>query len=507
MSNFFRGIIRASSFFRKEIFEILRQPRLVATLVLGPFLILFIFGIGYRDQPRSLRTLFVAQANSAIAAADIQKYGESMGSLLIYAGVTADQNEALDRLRGGQVDLVIVEPADAISTIKNSQQAVITLYQHEIDPVQVGYIINLGRLFVGEVNKQVLRAFAVQAQKDAVTVHANLQEAHQNVSAMRQAVQSGDEVLAQQKQQDLASNVDIVSLAAGVSLGLLDSLQQTNGTNGGDAGTVQSIIADLRQNTNQLGSSTGNQDERLARIDKIDTDITDLDARLAEFQSIDPSIIVSPFRSETKSVANVQPTVSDFFAPAVLALLLQHLAVTFAALSIVRERNVGTMELFRVSPLSAAEALFGKYISYMLFGGVIAALLSALLAFVLHVPMLGNWWYFALVIAAVLFTSLGIGFAISIVSQTDSQAVQYSMIILLASVFFSGFIMSLDMLLPPVRVISWLLPTTYGTLLLRDITLRGVDPNWTLLGGLVAIGLALMLVSWRLMRRLIGSSQ
>ena len=54
MGNFFRGIIRASSFFRKEIFEILRQPRLVATLVLGPFLILFIFGIGYRDQPRSL---------------------------------------------------------------------------------------------------------------------------------------------------------------------------------------------------------------------------------------------------------------------------------------------------------------------------------------------------------------------------------------------------------------------------------------------------------------------
>jgi hypothetical protein len=52
-----------------------------------------------------------------------------------------------------------------------------------------------------------------------------------------------------------------------------------------------------------------------------------------------------------------------------------------------------------------------------------------------------------------------------------------------------------------------LLPTTYGTLLLRDITLRGVDPNWTLLGGPIAIGVALMLVSWRLMRRLIGSSQ
>jgi len=506
MGNFFRGMIRASSFFRKEIFEILRQPRLVATLVLGPFLILFIFGIGYRAQSRALRTLFVAQPNSTLAQ-DIQQNKKSMGSWLIYAGVTGDQKEALDRLNRRQVDLVIVEPGDAYNTIKKNQQAVFTLYHHEIDPVQVSYINYLGWLYADVVNQLVLRSFAVQGQRDAANLHNNLQEAHQNVSTMRQAVQSGDETLAQQKQQGLSSNVDAVSLAVGASLGLLDSIQQTKGTNGGNADPVMSTLTDLRQNTNQLSDSPGTKDGRLARLDKIDKDLTDLDGKLAEFQSIDPSIIVSPFHSETKSMAPVQPSLSDFFAPAVLALLLQHLAVTFAALSIVRERNVGTMELFRVSPLSAAEALFGKYISYMLFGGVIAAILSALLAFALHVPMLGNWWYFALVIAAVLFTSLGIGFAISIVSQTDSQAVQYSMIILLASVFFSGFIMSLDMLLPPVRVISWLLPTTYGTLLLRDIALRGTDPNWLLLGGLAAIGLVLMLISWRLMRRLISSSQ
>jgi ABC-2 type transport system permease protein len=507
MGNFFRGIIRASSFFRKEIFEILRQPRLVATLVLGPFLILFIFGIGYHDQPRSLRTLFVIQPNSAISNQDIQQYGKSVDLLIIYAGVTDNQNEALNRLHRGEVDLVIVVPGDAISTIRNNQQAVFTVYHQQIDPAQVIYVKYLGWLYVGAVNQQVLRSFALQGQKDAINWHTSLQEAHQNASAMRQAMQSGDEALAQQKQQELAGNVDAVSLAVGTSLGLLDSLQQTKGTNGGNTDSVQSTLTDLRQNTNQLGNSTANKDERLTRLDQIDKDITDLDGKLAEFQSIDPSIMVSPFRSEIKNVATVQPSISDFFAPAVLALLLQHLAVTFAALSIVRERNVGTMELFRVSPLSAAEALFGKYISYMLFGGVIAAILSALLVFVMHVPMLGNWLYFTLVIAAVLFTSLGIGFAISIVSQTDSQAVQYSMIILLASVFFSGFIMSLDMLLPSVRIISWLLPTTYGTLLLRDIALRGVDPNWMLLGGLIAIGLVLMFISWRLMHRLITSSQ
>jgi ABC-2 type transport system permease protein len=506
MSNFLRGIIRASAFFRKEMFEILRQPRLVATLVLGPFLILFVFGIGYRTQSRNLRTLFVTQPDSPLTAQDIQKYSESMGTLLIYTGITSNQNEALDQLQRGQVDLVIVEPGNTARTVQNNQQAVFTLYHHEIDPVQVSYINYLGWLYVGVVNQQVLRSFATQGQMDAASLQTNLQEAHQNISDMRQAVQSGDETLAQQKKQGLVRNVDAVSLAVGVSLGLLDSLQQTKGPNSGSANPVPGTLSDLRQNTNQL-SDPGTQDERLARLDKIDKDITDLDGKLAEFRSLDPGIIVSPFRSETKSVANIQPSTSDFFAPAVLALLLQHLAVTFAALSIVRERNVGTMELFRVSPLSAAEALFGKYISYLLFGGVIAAILSALLVFALNVPMLGNWWNFALVIAAVLFTSLGIGFAISIVSQTDSQAVQYSMILLLTSVFFSGFIMSLDMLWEPVRIISWLLPTTYGTILLRDIALRGVEPNWALLGGLTAIGLVLMFISWRLMRRLITSSQ
>lgn len=508
MGNLFRSIIRSSSFLRKEIFEILRQPRLVATLVLGPFLILFIFGIGYRDQPRTLRTLFVATAKSAIPPQEIQQYGKTMSQMIAYSGVTDNLSDALAQLRQGQVDLVIVVPNDAATTIKNNQQAVFTLYHQEIDPSQVSYVDYLGWLYVGQVNQQVLRTFAEQGQKEAANLQASLKEAHQNVSALRQAVQAGNEAVAQQNQQALAGNVDALSKAVGASLTLLQGLQQAqnSGSATGDS-SVQNTLNDLSQNTTQVGNSAANQNDRLARIDQIDKEITDLDSKLSEFQGVDPYIIVSPFRNETKSTASVQPTVTHFFAPAVLALLLQHLAVTFAALSIVRERNVGTMELFRVSPLSAGEALFGKYISYMLFGGVIATILSLLLVYGLHVPMQGNWMYFAIVIAGVLFTSLGIGFTISIISQTDSQAVQYSMIILLASVFFSGFIMSLTLLWEPVRVISWLLPTTYGTFMLRDIALRGNDPNWLQLGGLIGLGLVFMAISWLLMRRLIASPQ
>ncbi|HET9907378.1 MAG TPA: hypothetical protein VFQ23_12070, partial [Anaerolineales bacterium] len=59
-------LIRISSFVSKELTEILRQPRLILTLVFGPFLIMFLFGLGYPEQNRTLRTTFVAEDPSAL---------------------------------------------------------------------------------------------------------------------------------------------------------------------------------------------------------------------------------------------------------------------------------------------------------------------------------------------------------------------------------------------------------------------------------------------------------
>ncbi|HMN61255.1 MAG TPA: hypothetical protein PJ988_12865, partial [Anaerolinea sp.] len=184
MASFHRGFIRASSFLRKEIFEVLRQPRLIATLVLGPFLILLIFGIGYRDQSRSLRSLFVTPPDSSISAQDVQEYSKTMAAVITNVGVTDDQAKALAQLHRGQIDLVIVLPGGAENTIRSNQQAVFTVYHQEIDPLQVNYITFQGWLFVGEVNQRVLRTFALQGQEVAAGLHTDLEEAHQNVDAM-----------------------------------------------------------------------------------------------------------------------------------------------------------------------------------------------------------------------------------------------------------------------------------------------------------------------------------
>jgi ABC-2 type transport system permease protein len=113
---------------------------------------------------------------------------------------------------------------------------------------------------------------------------------------------------------------------------------------------------------------------------------------------------------------------------------------------------------------------------------------------VLDVPLEGSAGAVAIVLGLVLVGSIGLGFLISLVSRNDTQAVQYAMIVLLASLFFSGFFLATDRLMYPAHIISWLLPATFGIGLLRDVMLRGTDLDRgtvTALAGYAAVVVAL----------------
>lgn len=509
MREFFRGRIRTSAFWSKEIAEVVRQPCLIFTLVIGPFLVLLIFGLGYENKAPTFTTLFVAQPGSALAE-HIDDYVAALGSNFVFAGVTGNQSEALDRLNRGEVDLVAVAPNDALEKVKANQQAECTIYQNELDPVKANWAKYYAYVYVNEVNRRVLASLIGEGKSDASKLQTEIRDAHANVAAMRQAFRQGDQAGASSSQQRLANNVDQLTLALGAGAAMLSGVQQTLGAPNNQAPAGQRPLGpleDARANVNGLNSNDQNVQARIDRLDPIDQDLTRPEQNLAEYQNIDPKVVVSPFSNQVKSVLPFEITPVGFFAPAVLVLLLQHLAVTLGALSIVGERTLGTMELFRISPLSAIEALLGKSVSYLLFSGFIAAVLVGLVVFVLHVPMLGDWVNLALVVGVLVFASLGIGSVISLLSQTDSQAVQYTMLVLIAGVFFSGFIMSLESLLLPARVVSSMLPTRYGIVLLRDIMLRGTVPSILIIAVLAAMGLGLYFISWVMLRRQISTAQ
>jgi ABC-2 type transport system permease protein len=216
---------------------------------------------------------------------------------------------------------------------------------------------------------------------------------------------------------------------------------------------------------------------------------------------VSPQVIASPTRAEPRNLAPINPNVVAFFAPAVLALVLQHMGVTLTALSLVRERLSGAMDIFRVAPVRALEILIGKYLAFAFFNLSIAAMLAFLLVGVLHVPMLSSPGDVALVVVLLSFASLGLGLLISTIVDSERQAVQLSMLVLLASVFFSGFVLPLDQFITPLRIAAYSLPVTHGIQLLQDLMLRGAtNQGWELLvlGG---IGVALFLLTSLTVRR------
>ena len=144
-------------------------------------------------------------------------------------------------------------------------------------------------------------------------------------------------------------------------------------------------------------------------------------------------------------------------------MIIQHLAITLTALSLVRERLSGQMDRFRVAPVTSMEVLIGKYVAYgVLSLAMVGGLVGALLVGVLGVPMLGGWLAFAGIVLLLTFASLGIGLLISLVVDSERQAVQLSMIVLLASVFFSGFVLPVTDFADWARYLAYALPVTEG---------------------------------------------
>lgn len=221
---------------------------------------------------------------------------------------------------------------------------------------------------------------------------------------------------------------------------------------------------------------------------------------------IPPEVIAAPTRAEPQNLAPISPNVVQFFAPAVLALVLQHMGVTLTALSLVRERISGAMDIFRVAPVRALEILIGKYLAYAFFNLSIAAAICFLLVGALHIPLLGTPGDVAIVVALLTFASLGMGLLISTIADSERAAVQLSMLVLLASVFFSGFVLPLDQFISWMRIAAYALPVTHGIQLLQDYMLRGATTEGWELEVLAGIGIFLFLVTSVTVRRNLRSA-
>ncbi len=382
-----------ASFTGKELREVLRRPGVLLSLIVGPFAIMFIFGLGYSGYREPFRTEIVIPEGNELPR-DPAYYEDLAPGRLEVVAVTDDAEAAEERLRDLETDLLIVAPENASEELREGRQTTIRVQWNQIDPVY-------------------------------------------------------DQL-------------------AGLATSILTS----------------SLNAEIVEQAAAEG-------------------ISFVEGELPAAANVPPDVIARPTTAETDNIAPSEPAVLNFFGPAVFALVIQHLAITLTALSMVRERLSGQMDRFRVAPVSSMELLVGKYIAYAALSLVVTAIVGALLVGVLGVPMLGGLPMFVGIVLLLTFASLGVGLLISLVADSERQAVQLSMLILLASVFFSGFVLPVSDFAEWTQYLAYLLPVTHGIATLQEHMLRGAVTDQWMLGALALIGVVLYVGSLLRLRRVL----
>ncbi len=392
-----QGLVRMASFTGKELREVMRRPGVLASLVLGPFLIMLLFGLGYSGYRAPFVTEIVIPAGSGLPR-DPEYYQELAPGRLDVVRISEDRDGVEQRLRDQQIDLMIAAPENAIAELRSGQQTTIRVAWNEVDPVYAQLAGLATSILVSSLNAQIIEQ----------------------------------------------------ATAAGISFA---------------EGELGPAVAD-----------------------------------------VPPEVVARPTTADTQNVAPTEPQVLSFFGPAVFALVIQHLAVTLTALSMVRERLSGQMDRFRVAPVSSMELLVGKYVAYAVLSLIMSGAVGALLVGVLGVPLLGGWALFAAIVLLLTFASLGVGLLISLIADSERQAVQLSMLVLLASVFFSGFVLPVSDFAEWMQYLAFLLPVTHGIATLQEAMLRGEVVELWMLGALLAIGAVLYVGSLGRLRRVLRTA-
>jgi ABC-2 type transport system permease protein len=159
--------------------------------------------------------------------------------------------------------------------------------------------------------------------------------------------------------------------------------------------------------------------------------------------------------------------------PALCGVILTMTMVIFTASAIVRERERGNLELLITTPVSPAELMAGKLLPYVVIGLIQTTLILVLGYWLFDVPVGGS--LVDLYFGALLFiaASLSLGLLISTIAQTQFQAMQMAIVIMLPSILMSGFMFPFEGMPAVAQGIAQVLPLTHFNEIIRGIVLRG----------------------------------
>jgi ABC-type multidrug transport system permease subunit len=225
-----------------------------------------------------------------------------------------------------------------------------------------------------------------------------------------------------------------------------------DGTDTNTAPAIQGVLQEV------LGDFQMKSRENM--IDTLPDEVFEMGRQLPESVRHQFGSAMTPWTIQSKILYNPDLKFIDFIIPGIVGLILQLLTVTLIASTITREREVGTLSQLLVTPLRQSEIVIGKVLPYL----VISLLLIASTIVLSH-------WHFgvkfrqplslALICLLFLLCSLGLGLLISAFSKTQTQAIQFSVFVLLPVFLLSGAFAPLEQLPDTVRMFAQLFPLTH----------------------------------------------
>ncbi len=169
--------------------------------------------------------------------------------------------------------------------------------------------------------------------------------------------------------------------------------------------------------------------------------------------------------------------------PSLIAFVLLISTMSIMSQAVVRERERGTLEQMFVTPISRGDYLVGKVTPYLITSVIQMTTVALVGRYWFKVPFNGQMWVLLLGLLLFMFTAVGLGLLISLVSRTRTQAQQTVMFIMIPSMVLSGFIFPIESMPPAIVPLTYLIPLRYAVIVMRSAFVKGsgfVDLFWPL---------------------------
>jgi len=187
----------------------------------------------------------------------------------------------------------------------------------------------------------------------------------------------------------------------------------------------------------------------------------------------------------------------NYNVPGVMATVITLLCLMLTSMSVVREREMGTMEQLMVSPLRPVELMLGKTIPFAVISFVDMVLVTLMGVFWFEVPIKGSLLVLFMGTSLYLLSVLGIGLFISTFARTQQQALMTTILFYMPNILLSGFVFPIKNMPEFFQILTYGIPLRYFLVIIRGVFLKGigVDILWTQMFALLIIGTVVITLS------------